>query len=204
MKPIKIGTQAYSQNECSVTVENLTQEEARLLMGMLRGMNWCTTESGRLKEAPRFKPLPGPADDLEMMPYWRRSEFPLDGRLQVSTYDPERFKNNYGAGIHLSSLCGHYFTPENYNRESGKLISWGFQCMRSRRGTDGGYWETWYLSGTHAAKGELENVVKAVKMKKLNDSNRAELDAVVAYLCQHVSFGSMDIVVQRAAMGPPD
>ena len=204
MKAIRIGSRSHKDEGCSITVENLSQEEAGILQGMLRGMNWTTVESGRLKSAPRFKPLPGPADDLEMMPYWRRAEFPLDGRLQVNTYDPERLKNRYGAGIYISSLCGYYFTPENYQREAGKLISWGFQCMRSRREADGGYWETWYLPGVWAAKGQLKIKADEVKLMKQKNNDRAELDTVISYLCRHVSFGSMDVAVQCAAMGPPD
>jgi hypothetical protein len=98
----------------------------------------------------------------------------------------------------ISHLCGHYYTKEGYKREADKLESYGFSCMRSRRGENGRFWENWYLPGVWCAKGDL-----AEKLKPIKDSNEKTQEAI-RFLMRNVSFGSMDMTQQRAAMVTPD
>lgn len=72
-------------------------------------------------------------------------------------------------------------------------------------GDDGKFWETWYLSGVWAAKGDLKGVVERRKLEGDKDQDRAvekrkETNGVISFLCRKVSFGQLDVVVQRAAM----
>lgn len=205
MKPISITSTCRSrEGDNQVTISNMTSEEAELLVGMIRGKHWLSIDNGRLSTVARFNPLPGPVDDIDMMPFWRRFMLPLDGRLQVNTFDPESMKNISEGSIVIQSLCGYNYSEENYKRQAGKLISWGFECLRSRRKPDGGYWEIWYLPGPWAAKGELEDAIKKAEVEakargELRDSKRSTR-ATLTFLRKNVEFGTLDITAQRLCM----
>lgn len=97
-------------------IEGLTEEEAERFKGALNGMYWMTSEEGRLKFASVLAPLPGPADDEEMLPFWRRFD-PSQAGVQEFLFDPERVDNFSSPGIIIQHLCGYGYTPENYQLE---------------------------------------------------------------------------------------
>jgi|GEM_PF-904485 len=174
----------------------LNREECERLEAVTHGQCWVKVgEDGRLEFRDARKPLPEPVEDKEMLGFWSHTD-PRRRKVQLQLLDPER--DPYCPHIVIQSLCGYHYTPENYEKEAGKLQSYGFECLRSRRGADGRFWEVWYLPGFWAARGEFKEVIDAVKSPPSKDGPR--LDAAVSFLCRHVSFGTLDASVQRAAM----
>lgn len=136
--------------------------------------------------------VPGPTEDEEMLPFWCRRE-PGPGPVQTQLFETENFKHRYPSVI-IQHLCGYGYTSERYKACAQQLESYGFECLRSRRGNDGKFWEIWMLLGPWSAKGELGEAVKR------NNKKKDELEVVIKFLCKNVSFGSLDIMIQKAAM----
>lgn len=88
--------------------------------------------------------------------------------------------------LYVEHLCGYDYTPENYAREAAKMAEFGFVCMRSPRGSDGRYWEAWFLPGLWAAEGRLKNA--------------KDIPAAINLLIQNVRPGSISAVRQRCAL----
>ena len=51
----------------------------------------------------------------------------------------------------------------------------------------------WYLPYLEAAKGGLKEVIDG-------DDKKTATQRAITYLCEHASFGSLEVSVQRAAM----
>lgn len=176
-----------------LTIKGLTEEESERLQGALLGQWWVTgTGGGRLRFSPTREPVPSPAVDDDMAPFWRTCASGSSA-IQMELLDPERMRSTFSPSIIIGHLCGYYFTPEKYKTEAAKLESWGFSCLRSRRGDDGRFWESWYLPGLWAAKGDLRDSLGV-------GIDKDDLEKAVKFCSRHVSFGTLDIVVQRLAM----
>lgn len=174
-----------------IEIGNLSPDEVRSLEGMVHGHNWCiATNEGRLKTQSRWEPLPMPARDETMMPFWQ----PMHPGPTQMEFREVPSPLGFSPGIIIESVCGYYLTPENYQAETTKLEEFGFECLRSRRGPDGGFWEMWYLSGLWSAKGRLKGTLYGIK-----DPAQA-IDEAVRFLCRNVQFGSLNVTWQRAAM----
>ena len=205
MKPVEVYSYTQGQDNTSqISISNLSPQELDTLKSMLKGMSWIAVKDGRLVTSSLLLPLPSPVADEEMMPFWRRHEFPEDGKLQVSIFDPERLKNTCGASIQIQSLCGYNYTKENYENEAEKLLNWGFECLRSRRQANGQYSEIWHLPGLWAAKGALAETLAEKKQKTVKKDPQEELTDAISFLCVNSQFGSLDVTVQRAAMAYED
>ena len=100
----------------------------------------------------------------------------------------------YSPSITIQGLCGYNYTEENYKWNAEKLESYGFQCLRSRRGTDAKFWELWFLPGLWCSKGDLEANVKRGK------DDKEELKIALEFLRHKVSFGTLDVSNQRMCM----
>ena len=96
----------------------------------------------------------------------------------------------------FNNLCGYGYSPESYRANAERLESYGFQCLRSRRGPDACYWEIWYLPGLWSAQGNLKEVLDAQKEQREKDLTKE----AVSFLCHAVSFGTPNVTIQRAAM----
>ena len=188
-----------SQGECGLSLLNLTEKEKEYLEGMVNNNFWVTVTDGRLEMIPRREELPPPAKDETMMPFWM-PENPPKGK-QVKLFEVDVHENS-GPSIHIQHLCGYYFTPENYKIQAELLESYGFSCLRSRRGTDGLFDEVWLLSSLWSAEGELKEVLTYPEDLRSND--KKGIDAAVSFLCRKTSFGTLDIAFQRASMPIPD
>lgn len=176
------------------SLRGLKPEEIENMEGMLHNHFWVTVNhDGRLETIRRKELVPGPTEDEDMLPFWSRHK---SGAVQTELFETEDFKHRFPS-IVIQHLCGYGYTPERHKDCAQQLESYGFECMRSRRGENGRYWEIWLLLGPWSAKGELG---KAVRRNKKKD----ELDVVIDFLCRYVSFGSLDIMVQRAAMSMDD
>lgn len=176
------------------SLKNLRVEEIDILEGMINEQHWVAVTDGRLETVGRRRGLPGPAEDEELLPFWRR-------RVQ-GNYQLELFKipipRHSSPSIIIEHLCGYNYTPDNYKFQAELLESYGFECLRSRRGVDGRFSETWKLYSLWHAKGLLKEMLKGIKQ----DSK--SLDRTIEFLCRNCSFGTLDVAFQRAAMPIPD
>jgi hypothetical protein len=191
----RIRLDGYGPNSC--TIGRLTREEVETMQAFALGTCWVRVgDDGRLESRPRFEPLPPPEQDPAIPPKWITVE---DWTGQASWLAnavsalPDEPKPSYGhPAIIIQHLCGYNRTP--YEFEARKLQSYGFQCLRSRRGPDGRFWEIWYLCSLVCAKGGLKQAVAGITERE------AEIRTAIDYLCKHVSFGTLDVCYQRAAM----
>jgi hypothetical protein len=193
-----------------VTISGLTENEVDALVGMVRGFQRVGMEDGRLQAWPIREPLPDPIADEAMLPFWRRAS-PGSENLQLRLFAYDAFPTGASPSLVIQSLCGYDYTPQKYREQAAILESYGFEWLRSRRGLDGGYWELWYLPDVSLAKGGLQEEVQAAKttaeargVRDWEKVIRAQTDAAVTHLCRTVSFGSLDVTFQRAAMPVPD
>lgn len=197
--PLKIGT--WGAGKC--TIENLTPEEIELIRGaILGGHNWVRRGTdGRLEKVPSYVALPSPVEDAEMHPFWRHVNPTEAIRLveQVSLPGVERLSGQ-SPSISIQHLCGYYYTPESYKANGQRLESYGFQCLRSRRGGDGQFWEIWFLPGIWSAKGALK---EAIEHRSAN-TDGIKLDRALEFLRVNVQFGTLDLCVQRLVQRMPD
>lgn len=178
-----------------IEIGNLSPAEVQSLEGMVKGNNRCIVSlAGRLETQSRWEPLPTPAQDETMMPFWQPM---LPGPVQMEFREVPTPLGSQ-AGIIIEHVCGYFYTPENYRAETAKLEEFGFKCIRSRRGPDGGFWEMWYLPDLWWAKGQLKEDLVGIK-----DPGQA-IDQAVRFLCRNITFGSLSVTWQRAAMSPGD
>ncbi len=184
------GIQVASRGAGGFSLRNVSPEETDKLEAMALGHAWCMVVNGRLQSQSRWEPLPKPAADETMMPFWQPM---IPGPTQMEFREvPGPMGSD--AGIIIEHVCGHNYTPENYQAETAKLEEFGFECLRSRRGPDGRYWEMWYLPGPWSAQGRLKGTLYGIKDPK------GQVDEMVRFLCANVQFGSLNVTWQRAAM----
>lgn len=173
-----------------VRITGLTKEEKEKMAGFENGYLYISKDNnGDVEFVSKLKELPGPTEDEEMKPFWRK---PVNGEaeMQSELFIEEQEWSPFSPSIYIQHLCGYNYTPENYKYEAQKLESFGFECMRSQRKKSGKFWEVWYLPGLWAADGALEN-----HLEKDED-----IDEAVSFLCRNCSFGSLSVAVQKAAM----
>ena len=192
-KSREVRLSSYGAGGASIT--GLTVQEVELIEGAMHGHQWVTVKDGRLQNRATYKPLPGPADDVEMMPFWNRHDLGKAPIQRQFFFNTKRSQHE-SAHITITSLCGYNWTPEAYVYEAEKLERFGFVCLRSRRGASGRYHEMWVLYGLYAAKGELQ---QAIVNSCVKDS-RLKLSEAVSFLRRNASFGTLDVSVQRLAM----
>jgi len=180
-----------------VTIGELTPEEMDTMEAFTLGSCWVrVSEDGRLERRDRFAELPGPVEDPYQPPKWVSlvdwtKEAPFLANPVPPLAEEPSPKYNDPSFI-VKHLCGYNNTP--YEHEARKLQSYGFECLRSRRGPDGRFWEIWYLAGHHFAKGQLKSEMD------LKSDEAEQITTAVNFLCRHVSFGVLDVCYQRAAM----
>lgn len=178
-----------------ITITGLSKEEVETLQAMILGAYYTrVNDDGRLESVNRHDPLPKVTDE-RMLPFWRKAT--PDEEAQLKMFDMDAMKDRgelYYPGFMISSLCGYNYTKDGYKQEAEKLQSYGFQCLRSQRGEGARYWEVWYLPSVFSAKGTLADRIKQIK-----DPNEQTQEAI-RFLMRNVSFGSMDMTQQRAAM----
>ncbi len=189
------GDHGQNKSTTSITLSGIPKDQQEKVEGVTFGQYWMTVTDGKIVFSPAREPLPRPVEDEEMLPFWRRHK-ECQAVMHELVFDHE--ERNSLPSFMIKHLCGHNYTPENYRLNAEILEGYGFVCMRSPRGEDGRFWEMWYLPGTWAAKGDL-----AVEIEGKYDgvaSKKKEIDDVVKFLCRNVSFGQLDVVIQRAAM----
>lgn len=206
---------------CSITFE-CDREELDALRAMALGVSWVSNspESKRLLRCNSFNDVPSPVDDPQIPPKWDvRKPVPKLGqctqedieqavreaasmprpRLNVAPeIDPT--EGWHSPSFYVSSAGAR---GGDYKRVAKELTSWGFECMRSRRGPDGRFWEAWYLPHTEHATGDLRDAILEIRrscgLSKIEDWKLISR-VVVDFLYKNSSFGSVDVAVQRAAL----
>lgn len=188
----KLGIRICStSNKGDVFFGNLTNEEQQIFQGMVFNHYWVTVQDGRLAMVRRREEVPGPVEDEEMFPFWRRA---VPGTKQLQLFDPE-IPDHAMPSIIIQHLCGYGYTPDKYVAEAKRLERYGFDCLRSRRGVDSRYWEVWILSGLWSAKEELK-----AALGNSSYSDKKTLEKAVSFLRRNVAFGTLDVSFQKAAM----
>lgn len=186
-----------------------TPEEIEALQAMLAGTAWISRgDDGKLVSRERFKALPPPEDDPKIPVAWTEPDSRLAPTPDIRDLDPS--EGWHSPSYLIQHLCGYRHTVENYRKQALKLQSYGFECLRSRRDRRGQYWEIWFLPGVFSAEGDLRSAVLGWREERLRVSPargipwNEESEFVARWLCRHVEFGSLDTVVQRAAMAAPE
>lgn len=157
------------------------------MTGVVNGCLWFGCTDGKPEFISRLNPLPAAKDDDQVLPF-----FDGGSSHKILDFHPPSFSPTF----EIQHLCGYDYTPAKYEAEAAKLERYGFHCLRSRRGSDGKYWEVWRLLGYWSAEGDLKPFCETIQ--KLSDKEK--IKKVVHWLCQNCSFGSLDVTCQRAAM----
>jgi len=195
MEQIRVVSECHNPENGEISLRGFIKDETAQFLGAIAGCSWVKVENGRLQVAPALEAPPAPARDETVMPHWL-SENNKEGFTKRKIFGGRTNLTGYSPGIFIQSLCGYHWTHESYRHQVETLESFGFECMRSRRGVNGKFWEVWYLPGLWAAKGKFDSYLKNLKTK----SKKRKIEKAVDYLCHNVSFGTLDVVVQRAAM----
>ena len=187
-----------------IEITGLTREEVELIEGAIRsGAYWISQCGGRISARSAFEKLPGPAEDEDMRPFWRRPV--ADERESTGLlFDIEGGLPKHGMpSFWIQSLCGHYYTPERYDEAAQTLTSFGFECLRSQRGRDGCFWEVWYLPGFFAADGKLKEFITGHGYDRRDRLDREDIFRIGVFIFERAPFGTLEVTTQRLAMGPP-
>lgn len=178
----------------SITIGNLTAAEVDAVDAFLNGLTYLRCIDGRLHAYSVLEDLPKPEDDPICGPHWRTNgEVKQWGGIPDSEgwHSPGIIITGVGAGLDKSR-------EHLVNEHKRRLDYCGFVCLRSPRGRDGRYWEQWVLPGLWHAKGQL----KAFLNKLPETTWHQQANAACQYIAQDmgISFGSMDITIQRWAL----
>lgn len=179
-----------------LTVSGLTPRELEAMEAFIRGTSYVRCVEGRLHAYDAHEPLPTPEEDPLMGPHWSASGEPKQwGGITSGEgwHSPGLIITALGAGIDRNAPFG----KDQAARNQALVESFGFVCLRSRRGDDGGYWEQWVLHFLEAARGDLEQHLKTLP-PGTGWHERAE--AAAGFIAKHIRFGSLDITIQRWAL----
>lgn len=175
-----------------------TADEIDLIRGMLNGQHWLLGESGdgdqrymHVHQARIAPPLP---EEDPPIPTLFTLLDPKDPRIVDDI--PQQPMGLSLPAILIQHLCGYSRSPENYTYQAITLRQAGFECLRSRRGLDGRFWEVWMLPYLESAQGELRDVLQDLPRAAPTED---KVRRAVSWLCANVSFGTLDVTVQRAA-----
>lgn len=170
---------------------------------LMGGSAWMRMGDGVIETRPAFIKPPDPVQDDEMLPYWRHASPAEKARYQPTMLDIEPLPFGFGASIIISHLCAFWYTPESYKAQAETLMSFGFVPMRSPRAENGTYYEIWFLLGLWASKGDLRDQFTQTELYAYGDL-RAVLDKALRYIASRVSFGTLDVCVQRMCTPNPE
>ncbi len=187
-----------------ITFSGIPKDKTDHMQGVTTGQYWMSVIGGQITFVSAREALPEPAADEDMLPFWRplRASGCVQLEMKELVFEPEA--RNESPSFMVKHLCGYNYTPEAFRQNVARLTSYGFECMRSRRGDDGKFWETWYLPGAWAATGELRTAIdqhmKRVDITDYSLRTREETKALIEFVRNRVLFGSLDVCHQRLAM----
>lgn len=178
-----------------IELAGLTPKELEAVEAFLAGTSYVRCINGRLHAYKTHEPLPRPEEDPLIGPHWRNTGEPkVWGGIPSGEgwHSPGIIITGLGAGLSPDG-----FGNQEAERNQALVESFGFDCLRSRRGDDGKYWEQWVLHFLEAAKGDLLAHLNALP-RDAKWHQRAE--SAADFIAKQVRFGSLDIVIQRWAL----
>jgi hypothetical protein len=149
----------YGGRPFSITITCEKEDAGKLFEAAWNGSKWLRFHCGKLEVAESYE-APPPVRDMEMQPFWpvetaQQSEMILGG------------EKSYESGVIVKHIHGY---SGKYDQKAAVLEECGFECMRSRRGESGKYWEYWYLPGKWRAKGPIKGMDVAEIRKWIFDN----------------------------------
>lgn len=188
---IRLGSYGSDRGgECFVTLQGLTKAEGEWFRRMMSEDAFIGMHDGRMQVYQKHEDLPSPADDPVVF-----DSFKPGGHVEhVIAGDPGdiRFRSIW---LHAVG-CG--CDNKEAIRQRRQVEEWGFECMRSRRGESGKYWEVWMLYGITGAQGLLKKAID--DMKDAGVDFKVMGDKLVHWIAHRCRFGSIDITCQRLAV----
>ena len=152
---------------CSIKFDNLTPEELeKIQYALSSSCGWIRFNEGRLEVLERYDTAPIQEADPLMAGFWtpkppvKAIEFPKPP-FAPKVFEFDEVGDYSFPGILVQHLCGYNWTPDNYQAQVKKMESWGFACLRSKRGGEGKYWEAWFLPSLYQACGALGDTMNA-------------------------------------------
>lgn len=131
-----------------------TADEVKAIERMLKSAVWVRNCEGTLQVHDAFEAPTPPVGDPATSDQWPTDErIAKLGCVRRRKSGMDRWSINYRA-IYVHHICG-YDGEKTYADRADALERVGFSCMRSRRGSNGGFWEVWYLPGASFAEGPL-------------------------------------------------
>lgn len=194
----KLSVLSYGANNFSL--KGVTDTETQILLGsFLGGYSWVRLgQDGHLEYSPSYKELPNPITDEKMFPFWNKENL-LNSSVQLKLFHHVSYLNDYSPysspSITIQHLCGYDWSEDSYKIEAEKLKGYGFECLRSKRGVDGKFWESWFLPSVSLAKGKLQKAIK----ESCKGNQKLKTKVAVNFLRSNISFGTLDVSVQRLA-----
>jgi hypothetical protein len=212
-KKIHYASKGGSNGDYHLT--GLSPGELTAFDAALIGSSWVRVKDGRMQFAHAFEDPPAPEKDPDIGPYWPHTGWGKDGikrrighKVRLFRIDDPGFSE---AGLHICHIGAGNRDEGAYDANADRLEKWGFECLRSRRGKDGKFWEVWYLPSLFFAEAELAEAIAKVEKKGGEPGyphdkgfNKRRLDAAVQFLCRHANFGTLDAFIQRAALSFDD
>lgn len=187
---VRVSSTSHDKGNHRIELAGLTHNELKGIEGMAHGYSWARVVDGRVEFIPGYETPPAPTED-SMLPEWRT---PREGdgteQYQKEMFDPTYRFDGYTGSIIIRHLCGYFYTADGYRRNAEFLERCGFQCLRSRRGGDGRFSEHWFLPGLWAAEGPLKDEVGTLPKEQ-------QMEQALKFLPTQVSFGTLDVAVQR-------
>jgi len=182
-----------------VEFKNLTAQECAALESFMQGGSYLRVIDGRLHAFHAWEPLPGPEEDPLLAPHWKAGEVKQFGGVPMGEgwHSPGITITALGAGIPGDSASDAARRAENQRR----VMACGFECLRSRRGDGGRYWEQWVLHGLWSAQGPLKaHLEQWHKTHQPHWHRDVEEAARFLAVDLQIAFGSLDVTIQRWAL----
>ncbi|MBP9821800.1 MAG: hypothetical protein KBC98_02875 [Candidatus Pacebacteria bacterium] len=191
--PIRIS----SYGAGGVSISGISEDDQNNIRAAIdHGNVWIRVnpETGVLESTSAFEPLPEPYEDAQMWPHWgppflEKTEMHLLPKTVTLDERPEAF-SACSPCLYISNLCldGKY---EFYKDRAKIMESYGFSCLRSRRGMSGNFTEVW-LSSLLGAKGEFRNAIHGI------EGNDKQIEAATKFF-QHIGFApaTLDVSMMR-------
>lgn len=180
----------------NVALMGLTPEEHIGFRGVLNGHHWVRVVDGRMEFKLTRNPVPEPMPDDNLLPFWRTSPPFSSKTLKTTALNPG--EHSAFPAFYLQDLCPYDHDRDQYPEQAAKLESYGFECLRSRRDSEGLFREVWILPGAYAARGDLQ---AAIAGKTLGEN---QSEAIRSYIMTHVRFGTIENTAHRWGVGPPE
>lgn len=169
-----------TKGEKKITLHG-TADEIEAVDRMLKGAAWVCNREGKLQVHAAFDEPPPPTSDPATSDQWPTDErIAKLGCVRRRKSGMQRFSIDYRS-IYVHHICG-YSGAGVYADRADALERVGFSCLRSRRGSDGKFWEVWYLPGASFAEGALKG---------------ASSEKILEWVPRHISPGVIEFAGER-------